>query len=524
MKKVYLILIAFIILSFIFLLGLYIGFKITGNQVFNLTTINRPDSSNFNLSSFTNQTCEDTDFLNDPYVFGKVNGSELFNNLLRNYEKNDTCIGGGTAVRQYYCQLSSNNLPPYNNLTTPCPNGCTNGICNPCVPNWVPINLGCRGDLNITTYVDSRSCGIGSKDNETLYCDENNNNLIGEQNCSYLIGLDGIYINETSVSEASSPFRGKSLVELFKGYAYISFYFNFSSTRKLNICNMNIETASPDEKNGYIIVKNAEYPKKYVAFLKLNDSSDSVCIIDSNNIDSVSDFSRSCNKSKEYLVPCNGIETNMGFICEIKEGDDGENYFFVGPLNHSAVKEFVRPSNPNQTISCIPNWIYGTYGDCINGTKTRTVYDLNNCGLPPPFPTTENCSVGPPPTPSPNNTINNTDDDSQKEGETNKLKKAFIISQKEGETNKLKKAFIILSIIFGIILIALTIIYFILRNKGFGNKLYPNENKNSPSIKPSPPLSPGLPIKSSPLDLKPITPPTPKFYTPRPISKNPTNT
>ena len=167
----------------------------------------------------------------------------------------------------------------------------------------------------------------------------------------------------------------------------IEFNWNFSKSKL--IINWSIIYVP---KNASLLIKNLNLNEgtKTVYLNKSNPAYNYVCIIDK-EVETLT-MTSSCAAQNEVKVPCSG--TNAQYNCV-----DLGTRFKVSGLNHSAIKAIHIPSTSTPTSSgggggggggggfiittnksCIENWVCTSWSPCINGTRTRSCFDINKCG------------------------------------------------------------------------------------------------------------------------------------------------
>jgi hypothetical protein len=251
-----------------------------------------------------------------------------------------------------------------------------------CTPNWTAINTSCgTNEIFTIWYNDTKSCNsqTGRLNNITIGCDYNLNGVIGNFTSLTQSNTNiSIYIN-SELANISKIFNTTLPVEFREGnITRIKFDYNFLTP--LNMMNITIRKEPSSATLGYLII-NGISSNKTVKVDKLN-SSNKVCIKDA-EISSISNISSSCDEDDEYLISCPG--NSSGFACNISD-----NLFIVTGLQHSAVKEFIPTSN------CTTNWNCSSWGNCINGTQTKTCIDQNSCNTTLNRPNlTQSCVITP---------------------------------------------------------------------------------------------------------------------------------
>ncbi|MBP7708183.1 hypothetical protein KA107_00735 [Candidatus Pacearchaeota archaeon] len=246
-----------------------------------------------------------------------------------------------------------------------------------CMPNWTVQASNCSADeRKIFYYTDLNSCSniSGIPANYSLGCDLNGNGVIGNGSIKATIPLVP-YINGTLLNNSLNYTNNSLLrVELKRdNVSLIWFDHNFSLT--LNLSDIYIETQNSSYNFSYIIVENLS-DKKSVSFDRLNTSNSAVCIRDT-KVNSINDFSESCNSSSEFILNCPGNITSETkfYACE-----KTNTTYTVSGLTGSAVKEFI--NSENQPV-CASNWSCASWAVCSSaGNQTRVCTDLNNCTSP----------------------------------------------------------------------------------------------------------------------------------------------
>jgi len=184
--------------------------------------------------------------------------------------------------------------------------------------------------------------------------------------------------NSTNLTQA---FSGNQIVEFMESNeSLVIFNFDFSEST-LNLYKVIIEQQTTNDYgsilvNGITLTGN-ETKTLYID--NLNENISSVCIKDE-EISSITEISDNCNQAGEFMIMCDGNSSN-GYTCT----DLGNKYEITG-LKHSGVKE----QEP-----CEESWTCTDWGDCSDGTQTRTCTDINSCGTEDNKPgESQGCSTG----------------------------------------------------------------------------------------------------------------------------------
>jgi hypothetical protein len=240
-----------------------------------------------------------------------------------------------------------------------------------CTPNWQQHNATCNSsETFLTYYTDSNSCGINTSlpQNITQNCDFDNNGVLGNQNnfntktTASMHEQVSIYINGTS-NLSSQNFTNQLLKVEMKNpnSTYLEFYWNFSIP--LNLNNVYIEKQASGNKS-YLLIKNINANK--TIYLTPLTGSGKICV-KNEEISSISTISQRCRSNNEILLTC--PETHNEISCEI-----ANNQFKIMGLINSGVIEYI------ENGTCIENWNYSSWSNCINNTQKRNATDLNYCG------------------------------------------------------------------------------------------------------------------------------------------------
>lgn len=442
-------------------------------------------------------TCTDTDGGANYNQKGSAWGFSDASNPATFYNNTDSC--NGLILTERICVPGSkpNSFLPSSGTTT-CATGCQDGACT-CIPNWINTST-CIGDINDTHQIDLNACGqTPPKANISVYQDCNDNNVVGDF-CS--LNIDKAFVGDYLVNQ--SLFSGNKSIKLVEENTNATFNWDFANT--LNICPIEIETSDANDAFGYAIVKNLEAKGKTVWFDKLSNTSDSICIIDSGEVDSLNDFTTNCNSTSEILVQCPG--NSSGYNCAA-----AGKQFKVWPLNHSAVKEVVK--------GCIPDWDCTDWSECEDETQTRDCTDFNSCNtlLGKPIEMQE-CIVEC--IPNWYCTWGGCQEDGFKYYTCQDLNNCGTLEgkpEKDGEAFECKKQtntlFILIIAFILMILILLVLIYFLTRKKRKESKRYEGGMIHSKPTHPKPPEAPQAPQTP----VLTTIPPAINFYTPRPVPR-----
>lgn len=243
-----------------------------------------------------------------------------------------------------------------------------------CQPNWTEMVSECGDDESYERYwVDSNSCGsvVGLPENETMYCDNNKDGVIGS-----IVSLTGpgvnlpIYIDSKQIN-LSQNYSGYGLSQIEfveNGRPIVEFNWNFNNG-PLNLKNIYMSMGVSDGSS-YIIINGID-ERKSVLIKRENLSSNGVCI-KNREISSVDRISRFCRDDYEIFVECPG--SDLGYSCSLFD----ENYYRVSGLEKSAVLEFYEYLMGSV---CEFDWTCGEWGGCVDGVQNRTCWDINNCDV-----------------------------------------------------------------------------------------------------------------------------------------------
>lgn len=147
--------------------------------------------------------------------------------------------------------------------------------------------------------------------------------------------------NTTVIIDNSTDLTGDyqgTLDVLFKQADKIVAEFNYNfSEAPLNLTGISVEKEPASATKAYIILKGLELQNNNTKTLymnRLNTNLNYVCIKDA-EINDISEMSKNCKGSNEYIVPCNG-NNFYSYTCT----KTTKNYTITG-LKHSAVKEVI---------------------------------------------------------------------------------------------------------------------------------------------------------------------------------------
>jgi len=290
-----------------------------------------------------------------------------------------------------------------------------------CASNWTAYNTSCNSnEIMITYHMDSNNCPNGTApQNITLYCDYDNNGIIGSSSSMNFIRVNPkVKINGSELN-LTGNYSNLQLVEILDdNISLIEMQWDFSVP--LVFSSMKIEKQNASASAGYIII-NGINRNKTVYLSKISSSSNSVCIRDS-EVSSIDSIGQLCDGANEWKLICPG--SNQSFSCEITS----DNRFKVSGIMHSAVKEnipvnftpactpqtcsslgkncgSIQESSCNITLNCgscesgftcsenicveetpacTPNWNCTSWKPSTcpkTGNQTRTCTDKNNCGI-----------------------------------------------------------------------------------------------------------------------------------------------
>lgn len=237
-----------------------------------------------------------------------------------------------------------------------------------CAPNWTQVRTSCKADDSLVIWFnDTKSCNnaTGKPENITQICDYDGNGVIGNFSSFTQSNLNlQVYINSWPAN-ISHKYNSTRTIEFREGSkSRVKFQHNFSSP--LNMKNIIIEKQSPSYEFGYIIV-NGINANKTLEIDRINFNS-KLCAKDT-QVSSISEISRECSSSDEYLIQCPG--SNGSLSCSISNIS-----LFVSGLAHSAVREII-PRN----LSCTPVWNCTAWSSCSGDLQSRTCADLNSCNI-----------------------------------------------------------------------------------------------------------------------------------------------
>ncbi|RMD66055.1 hypothetical protein D6817_04935 [Candidatus Pacearchaeota archaeon] len=250
-----------------------------------------------------------------------------------------------------------------------------------CTPDWEPVDTECRSDdTRIRWYNDTNNCGTdeGMPQNETRYCDYNNNGLIGSAGNINDVNLDlSVYIDGNPM-DSSADYSSTHKVELREGsVTRIEFEHDFSDS-PLNFYQIEVVKQDSTSQLGVLGVRGIE-DTKTLRVDKLINGTKYVCVKDSSSLT----LTNNCTASNEKLLLCPG---SLGQLtCEV-EG----NFFVVSGLSHSIVRESTYGMSQN---TCSPKWVCTNWTECIDGTRRRVCIDMKGCGTTEGKPAeVENCT------------------------------------------------------------------------------------------------------------------------------------
>lgn len=172
-------------------------------------------------------------------------------------------------------------------------------------------------------------------------------------------------------SDGSEEISGEEDVEIFDedDVKRVRFEHNFS--KEFDLEKVVIKKQKNSHDRGYLIVDGINATKT-VRVDRLNDESDSVCIEDEEGLESGGSISNNCGNSDEYLIYCDGDESDEGYSCEIS-GD--ENYFIVYGLSHSGVEEYLDEDDDEESYD--PNAPVNNVNRASSGSGTSSNSNTN---------------------------------------------------------------------------------------------------------------------------------------------------
>ncbi|MBU0977667.1 MAG: hypothetical protein KKD18_04585 [Nanoarchaeota archaeon] len=245
-----------------------------------------------------------------------------------------------------------------------------------CVPNWTEMNTTCSSSTESYTvwFRDMNDCNATAPANRTEYCDYNHNGIVGTVSDIDDVHLNIVYVKiNGNYINYSGNYTGDKEVQLIENSSgnqvvRVAFDFDFDDG-PLNFHKIKIERQSNNDGFGYLIVQGLEDVNDKEFRVDRVEGSYAICVKD-RQIDDVSDIGANCDGDDEDYIVCPG--TLGGYLCDTNVS----GVFVVQGLDNSGVREMMGYSGPT---GCQPNWSVGAWGNCINGTRRRTVTDMNNC-------------------------------------------------------------------------------------------------------------------------------------------------
>ncbi len=151
-------------------------------------------------------------------------------------------------------------------------------------------------------------------------------------NAAQILSLEGILLLVNGSTDMNQSFEDILNVEFRRENVSLTrFVFNFSAA-VLDIRSLNI--TQTNTSNGNIVIQHLNLTTtKTVSVPNFNATSSAVCILDIPE-PTLEQISAACNGTHEYLVPCNGQSTSLGYQCT-----NLGSLLEVSGLNHSAVMQ-----------------------------------------------------------------------------------------------------------------------------------------------------------------------------------------
>ncbi|MBU1989101.1 MAG: hypothetical protein KKD94_06510, partial [Nanoarchaeota archaeon] len=279
--------------------------------------------------------------------------------------------------------------------------------CPDCVPNWTAHNTACNAitETYVIWYSDEEQCeNVTVRGNDTVYCDPDGNGIIGkvheidDDNFDVIVYIDNDEINYST----NYTLLGEEKVEFVDedtDLVRIEFDYDFEEEEALNLKIIHVEVQDDNDDFGYILIEGLEDIDKEVRVERILDSG-IVCVED-RAIDDIDDIDEDCDGSREYIVQCPGENSNQDIECDVSSG-----VYIISGLEHSGVREIDGWTNPvcgsghlnlcttqtsctnvggywytngcHSSQDCAASWTCN-WGSCINGQRTKTCTDENNC-------------------------------------------------------------------------------------------------------------------------------------------------
>ncbi len=194
----------------------------------------------------------------------------------------------------------------------------------------------------------------------------------------FVNGSDNLTQN-TSQNPVSVQIKSSSNTPL------VSYSDNLSQS-PLNLTRIILQSSQKENKAS-IFVKGLQLSSGVTKSLFINLTGDltkhnSICIKDA-SFTSISQFSANCDAANEYYVVLNDSST---IPSQYTITNSSSTLYNISGLTYSGV-----------TQMCTVDWQVGSWGSCSGSTQTRTVVDLNSCGLTTNKPsTTQSCTTSSP--------------------------------------------------------------------------------------------------------------------------------